>query len=168
MKIQSQLHIKAPAPTVWRVVAHEFADIGRWASSIARSTPNQEAEVPVGAAVGGRVCEVPSFGHIKETFIHYDEERMTFTYLADGGPFFMESASNGWTVTPFSETESTVFFDAEMILKPGWHIIMALPMRWQINKILRETTEELKYYIETGSIHPRKQAQRTSSNQLAV
>ncbi len=79
MKLASTLHIKAPAERVWQVVAHDFANVSHWASGVPKSGINTVAEVPEGAKVGGRVCDVPGFGKINETFIAYDEAGMTFT-----------------------------------------------------------------------------------------
>lgn len=168
MKIQSQLEIDAPAETVWYIVAHQFEQIGEWASNIASSARNNDAIIPKGADVGGRVCEVPGMGQIKETFTHFDNKKMSYTYIAGGGPFFMRSASNSWTVTAVNPNQSMVHFDAELIIKPPFRILLSLPIRWQINRLLRETTEELKFYIETGNIHPRKLAQLTKSGRLAL
>lgn len=156
MKFQNTLHINASADKIWSIVAHDFANIGRWASSIVSSGINPEAAIPDGADVGGRICHAPGFGDIKETFLHYDEGEKTFTYFAEGGPFFMKSAHNTWTVIPENDASAHVTFAAEMVMYPPFNWLMAIPMRMQINRIIKNTTEELKHYIEKGEIHPRK------------
>ncbi|MEM7799468.1 MAG: SRPBCC family protein [Chloroflexota bacterium] len=156
MKFQDTLHINASAEKIWSTVAHDFANLSRWASSIESSGINHDAPVPNGADVGGRVCRAPGFGDIKETFLHYDEGGKTFTYFAEGGPFFMKSAQNTWTVISESDSTAKVTFAAEMVMHPPFNWLMAVPMRLQINRIIKNTAEELKHYIEKGEIHPRK------------
>lgn len=38
LQVTGQIEINAPAQEVWRVVAHEFAHIGQWATAIPAST----------------------------------------------------------------------------------------------------------------------------------
>jgi hypothetical protein len=75
MQIMSHTTINASAADVWRVIAHQFAAIGEWASSIPISSAAPEAPVPVGADVGARVCAtgVRGFRDICEQFTSYDE-----------------------------------------------------------------------------------------------
>ena len=54
IQLNDQITIKAPAKKVWSVLAHDFADIGQWASSIPASKANADLPVPEGAEVGGR------------------------------------------------------------------------------------------------------------------
>ncbi|MEL6150237.1 MAG: SRPBCC family protein [Chloroflexota bacterium] len=158
MKLSSTVVINAPAEKVWQVVAHDFAKIGEWASGVEKSVINVEAATPEGATVGGRVCSVPGFGQIRETFTEYDEAGKTFTYEATGMPFFVTSAHNGWAVQAIDANTSRVSFNLEMNVLPLVGTLMAIPMKMQLTKLLDEATEELKYYVEIGEIHPRKQA----------
>lgn len=168
MKIASQLTINAPADQVWKVVAHDFAKVGEWASGVAHSKINTAAEVPHGATVGGRVCSVPGFGELTETFTDYDEKGKTYTYEATGMPFFIKSAFNSWTVRAIDAQTSQVSFEAEMNLLPIIGSIMAIPMKRQLARILNNATEELKYYVERGIVHPRKQKLLTKSPQFVA
>jgi len=163
MKLTSQTIVNAPADKVWAIVAHDFAKIGEWASGVAQSKINTSADVPVGATVGGRVCSVPGFGEIRETFIDYDEAGKTFTYAATGMPFFVTSAHNSWYVRAVDANTSDVSFQAEMKLLPLIGAVMAIPMKMQLTRLLDNATEELKYYAETGMLHPRKEKLKAKS-----
>ncbi|MEM8862159.1 MAG: SRPBCC family protein [Chloroflexota bacterium] len=158
MKLSSILKINAPADRVWQVIAHDFANISHWASGVPKSTVNVSAAALDGATVGGRTCDVPGFGKVNETFTAYNEAAKSFTYEAEGGPFFLRSAHNSWQVSPLNEHETEVSLAAELVLMPVFRTLMAPILRRQLNKIVAETTEELKYYVETGEIHPRKRA----------
>ena len=50
-----------------------------------------------------------------------------------------------------------VSFQAEMNLVPITGKLMAKPMKRQVIRLLDNATEELKYFVETGNVHPRKQ-----------
>lgn len=158
MKLSQDLTINAPADRVWRIVAHDFAKIGQWASGVAHSTINKVADIPEGAVVGGRVCAVPGFGEIHETFTAYDETSKTFTYDATGLPFFVRRAENEWVVQEIDSNTTRVSFSADMELLPVIGSLMAIPLKYQMTKLLQNAVEELKHYAETGEIHPRKQA----------
>lgn len=156
MKIARKITINAPADRVWKVVAHAFADVGLWASGIAHSVVNEAAAIPEGASVGGRVCNVPGFGEILESFTAYDEAGKTFTFEATGGPFIVRSAQSTWLVRALGANTTQVSFQSDLKLLPGIGLIMAIPMRMQLSRLLQNVVEELKYYVETGEIHPRK------------
>lgn len=158
MKLSGNLTINASATDVWRILAHQFDDIGVWASGIAKSTPNPNAVAIDSAPVAGRICHVPAFGEVHETFTMYDEEKMTYTYEALVGlPFFVTAARNTWQVRAIDATNCTVRFDAELELIPLIGFVLSIPMRWKLKSTIDETVEELKYFAETGQIHPRKQ-----------
>lgn len=157
MKLSKEIVVHTSADRAWQIVAHDFARIGEWASGVAKSVPNKDAIVLDGATVGGRVCSVPGFGNIHETFTAYDEHGKTFTYEATGMPFFVKGAFNSWKIEAIDENTSRVSFSVDMHLVPVIGGVMGIPMRMQLDKLLREAVEELKYYAETGEVHPRKQ-----------
>ncbi len=167
MKLKQQLIINASADRIWTILAHDFATIGDWISSISHSVPDMDVEIPDGATVGGRVCTVPGFGKIRESFTAYDEKARTYTYRAQGMPFFVTTANNTWSVNSLGANQSQVSFEAELRMLPmiGW--VASLPMRIQIQRILSKSVEELKYYAETGANHPRKQCQIGQMKQAA-
>ena len=74
-----QIKINAPAEKVWGVLAHDFANVGDWATLVPKSSVNHEASVVNGSPVGGRICDT-SIGDISEEFTAYDEEKMTFSF----------------------------------------------------------------------------------------
>ncbi|MEM9950205.1 MAG: SRPBCC family protein [Chloroflexota bacterium] len=158
MKLSGEILINVPASDVWHILAHQFDRIGEWSSGIEHSSPNLKAIKLDDAPMAGRVCDVPAFGKIEETFIAYDEQAKTYTYEARVGlPFFVTSAQNSWQVNAIDANTCSVRFDAELTLIPFVGVILAIPMRIRLARIIKNITEELKYYAETGAIHPRKQ-----------
>ena len=157
--VTGQIKINAPAEKVWHIVAHEFADIGKWATAIpassAVSTPPQFGDAPV----AGRVCEtaVSGFSAIQEQFTYYDEQAMKFGYRAiNGNPAFLKNAENNWQVNTvgFNQSEVTIRGLVELKSFPG--VLVAPFMRIQLRRLGDQTIEELKYYIENDQPHPRK------------
>ncbi|MEM7536448.1 MAG: SRPBCC family protein [Chloroflexota bacterium] len=156
-----ELTVNASAEKVWRILAHEYDEISRWAVVIEQSTVADDLPTPDGAQVGGRVCTAQGFGQIKEKFVHYDEANMTYTYHAvEGLPSFMKRAENTWSVrsidTDANSTQAVIKSDSfvELSFFPG--IFLYPLMKWQIGRMGDRTFEELKYYIENDKPHPRK------------
>lgn len=158
MKIRESIQINAPASVVWQLVAHEFENVSTWASDVNQSKKTTNFNLLEGADVSGRVC-TSQYGDIVEAFIHFDEANMTFTYDAKGDavPFFIKRTTNTWTVEAIEEKTCIVYFQPEVEFIPIMGLFVGLPMRMFMRTVLQKTLEELKHYVETGSIHPRKQ-----------
>jgi hypothetical protein len=166
VQITDQMMIDAPASKVWRVLAHEFENIGQWSSGIAESKSLADLPVPDGAMVGGRVCFAPGFGadapeeFTYEAFTYYDEQSMRFGYEAIGDlpwPWLLKHAQNNWSVRSSGPDQSVAEFRAEVDVNafPGLLLIPLMPL---IKKVLgTRTLEELKHYVEHDQPHPRKQ-----------
>jgi hypothetical protein len=157
MKVKESIQINAPASVVWQLVAHEFENVGKWASDVAHSEKISNLDLLDGADVSGRVCS-SQYGDITEGFIHFDEAGMTFTYDAEGDavPFFIKRTTNTWTVEATGEGACIVSFQPEVDFIPVVGILVQLPMQMFMRKVLNNTLEELKHYVETGTVHPRK------------
>lgn len=160
IQLNDQITINAPAKKVWRVLAHDFGDIGQWASSIPASKANADLPIPEGAEVGGRVCStaVPGFRDVQESFTYYEDQSMRFGYQAtEGRPWFLKHAENHWVVHSLGPNTSLVETRAEIevSLFPG--LFLAPLFKLQMGRIGTHSLEELKYYVELDKVHPRKQ-----------
>lgn len=99
IQMKDQITINAPADKAWHVLAHNFDDIGRWATVIMASKAATDMPAPEGAEVGGRVCSAQGFGEVQEKFTYYDEPSRRFGYKAiEGLPSFIKNAENNWSV----------------------------------------------------------------------
>jgi hypothetical protein len=172
LQLNDQITINAPAQKVWRVLAHEFGNIGQYASAIPVSQAVTDIPAPEGAEVAGRVCStaVPGFAAVREQFTYYDEQAMRFGYQAtDGRPWFIKHAENHWVVRSLGPNTSVVEAQAELevSLLPG---VFLAPL---LKRLMRRTgvqfSEELKYFVEHDQPHPRKlKAQRKHEQKAAV
>jgi hypothetical protein len=159
IQLKGHITINASANKVWRVLAHDFSNIGQWASAIPASQAVTDLPAPEGAEVGGRVCStaVPGFGDVQEQFTYYDEQSMRFGYEAtEGRPSFLKHAENHWEVRSLGPTTSVVETRAEIevSLFPGWFLAPLLKL--QMGRIGAQSLEEMKYYVECDQPHPRK------------
>jgi len=159
IQLNDHITINTSSKKVWRVLAHDFSNIGQWASAIPTSKAVADLPVPEGAEVGGRVCStaVPGFSDIQESLMSYDEQSMSFAYQAtEGRPWFLKHAENHWAVRSLGPDTSLVKTRAEtdVSLFPG--LFLAPLFKIQMSRIGTQSLEELKYYVERDQPHPRK------------
>ena len=155
MQLIESIRINAPIDKVWQVAAIDFHKVEDWVSSVAMSSENTNTVAPEGAAVGGRVCVAPGLGDIQETIVSFDAQKKRFRYRAKGLPFFVKDVVNEWSLREEGQqTILTLDLNMELNTFPGF--FMSPIMKMQMTRILKETAEELKYFIETGQAHPRK------------
>lgn len=157
MQMTDQIAINVPAEKAWRVLAHEFEHIGRWAVIIDASAAASDIPAFEACEIGGRTCTAQGFGDVKEQFIHYDEASMRYAYEAIAGlPSFLTRAVNNWSVHAAGLDHCVVESSAEIEVKRFPGIILAPIFKWRMGWKGREMLEELKYYLERDQPHPRK------------
>ncbi|MEM7344170.1 MAG: hypothetical protein AAF485_07995 [Chloroflexota bacterium] len=119
----------------------------------------------------GPLCDVVTQRSDSQQFLErfetYDEQQHTFTYVAEFEKSIpgIKSARNTWRVDAISDTQTrfTMSSKTEFNLLPG--VLMRLPLRFQVPRILKKNLQEAKYYIETGAPHPRKVAAMQKAGQ---
>jgi hypothetical protein len=164
MRFVRRIVIDAPAERVWAVLAHEFAGISVWASGVSHSAPT--AIAADGPAESGRVCQT-SVGEVRETIIRFDEAGRSMSYRADGLPGFVAEAVNNCSVIAQGPNRSVVAMRADFRPKGILGVIMVPLLKFQMGRLMREATEELRHYVETGQPHPRKQRANATTTREA-
>lgn len=156
MKISRTINIDAPADRVWDILGPNYVNAGDWASSVYVSKARAGTPKVADAPVAGRVCQT-SLGPFTETIEAFDESRRHVAYSATGDkmPGFVKRLVNSWTVNP-SGHKSTVQMELSADIAFPFNILMGPMMKLQFGRVLRDATEELKYYAETGQPHARK------------
>jgi hypothetical protein len=158
--------INASADAVWAIVGKDFANAGKWATSVDHSVGSGSPEFE-GASCSTRSCDLNAkgFSSIKEKLIQYDDEKRELTYdVYEGFPGFVIKASNHWTVIPLTATTSKVKFDITMEMKPFMGAIMGGMMKKNLNSTLPVVANDLKVYAETGEISEAKKQRMASLN----
>jgi Polyketide cyclase / dehydrase and lipid transport len=152
MKKRFQVELDISAEHAWIAIGEKFGETGQWTSLLDSS--HLEGELTEG---GYRVC-IQGKKRLTENITRYDPENMTLEYeLITGRPPIVKSAKNFWSVKSLEKNRSKVLMCPDIELK--WWAIWLFPMMsLGLNASLSKVMEELKYWAETGNVHPRKKA----------
>ncbi len=156
MQIITETVIDKPAATVWEVVGIQFGDAHLWASALNHSFGH-------GAAIDGSVCEartcdVQGMGRINEKLRLFDPANFTLAYeVTEGFPFFVTRGLNRWQLLPEGNNRARLRSTATVETKGLIGLMMAPMMEMQMSSLMRRTLEDLKFYVENGRPHARKQ-----------
>lgn len=154
MKIETEIVINKLASAVWEIIGEQFGDIHVWASGLNHSQGSGKKLTET--VCESRACDIKGMGLIQETLLEYDPTRFTLQYeVVKGFPFFVKSGVNRWTLSNVDGATRVNTF-AEIKTKGIVGSLMAPMMKMQMTGIMRKALEDLKYYAETGSPHPRK------------
>jgi hypothetical protein len=153
IEINKKATINVSAEQLWKILADEFSTVGEWASGVTSSAAS-DAPAPDGAAVGGRVCQVPGFGEVDETFTNFDAAGHTFAFAATASklPSFVTNFTNQTTVASLgpdkAQLEINLTADAN-----GIRGALAKPvMTRNFSKAVDGVIEDLKVYATTGKV----------------
>lgn len=160
MELRNEITINAPARAVWETLGEQFMRMGEWAAPITSSCAVGLADPDVG---GTRACTHAALGPfkpgvVKERLTRFDRAQMVLEYDAlEGMPRFVAHAANCWSVTRIDDSRSLVRIHARLTLRGPVRLLACL-IRWQLQSVGGRVVEELKYFIENGTPHPRKLA----------
>ncbi|MEM8908414.1 MAG: SRPBCC family protein [Bacteroidota bacterium] len=154
----SSIVVAAPIEEVWKLLAEEFGEIGKWASGVDHSEG-------MGESIGGsdcseRACTISAtgFNDTKERILVYDEKKYLLQYeLFHGLPGFVHDAVNSWSLKQ-EGTATEVSAHTTMYAKGVLGFVLRGFMTSSTRKALRYMCEELQHYLEKGKPHPRKTA----------
>ncbi len=157
MRLSTQTIIDKPVAEVWEVLGPGYERAGDWASSVyvSRARPGQSKIAA--APVAGRVCET-SLGPFTETIEAYDPvaHRIAYSATGDKMPGFVRSLVNTWELTPKGAGQTQVNMVLEVDIAFPFNMLMGWIMKIQFRKVLAESLEEFRHYVETGRPHARK------------
>ena len=164
MKYTTTTKINASANDVWTVFAHKFDEADQWISSVARSFGTDRGKQFEGATTTGRICEFKPDGNgmkVFERFVAYDEAaktgRVRVDFIDPPRMLPMQSLSLDFSVFDDADGGSTAVWGFGAAIKPLAKIMTPV-LKIGMKKAWSELAEELAYYVETGSPHPRKLA----------
>jgi len=158
IEISKKAVINVSADRLWSILADDFDKIGEWARGVDSSGPNTDAAVPEGANVGGRVCQAPGFGAIKETFTSFDPVERSFSFEATASklPTFVRNVTNRTLVTSLGPEQSEVQLRTTADT-PGVRGALVKPIiARKLSGGLDTFLEDLKIFAETGKISSEK------------
>ena len=156
MQVTKRFRVDAAPESVWQALGPGYAEADKWASGVFVSTA-REGTPKVDAPMLGRVCQ-SSIGPITETIEVYDSTRRRLVYSAkaDKMPGFVSNLQNGWEVTAAKGGGSDVTMRLTADLAFPFNLLMGVPMKLQFSRLLGQSAEEFRHWVETGTQHPRK------------
>ena len=128
MKTTKVITIDTPGDKVWDVFAHDFDNAYKWMASIPKPFGQDNGKKYAGSSSAGRVCEL-------------------------GGPLVQNVAE--FSLIEQGENQSVVTFSVTSTLKPLAFVIYPI-IKFGFGFFVKQIVEELKFYVETGTPHPRK------------
>lgn len=158
LEISKKATVNVSADRLWSILADDFDKIGEWARRVDSSAPNTSAEVPDGAAVGGRVCQAPGFGAINETFTQFDPQQRTYAFKATASkiPSFVSNITNHTAVTAIGPDRAEVQLSITADTR-GLRGAMVKPlMTRKFSAALDDTLEDMTIFAESGQISNQK------------
>lgn len=162
MKTTKIITIETTADKVWTVFAHDFDNAYKWMASIPKSLGKDNGKRYEGSSSAGRVCELdsnPNGMKASESFLAYDDEKKTCTVLIQffNTPFGFPLVQNvaEFSLSEHGNNKSVVTFSITSTLKPFAFIIYPI-IKLGFGFFIQQIVEELKFYVENGTPHPRK------------
>jgi len=154
--------VQATAQDVWKTFAHDFDNAHVWMASVPHSYGKDNGEAFDRAQTCGRVCELtPNSGGMKasERFLAYDEDSKTCTVRIDfvDTPLFFPVHHNtlDFSIVDTADGQSEMTWVFRSKIKPLAYLIWPL-LRVGFGVFVGQIMEELTYYVERGTPHPRK------------
>ena len=162
VKFTKKAIVNADADKVWGVFAHGFNDAYKWMASVNHSFAKNNGESFEGCQSEGRVCELSPDGKgikASEQFLAYNEENKTATIridFLDAPPFFpVKFNTLDFSLKEIDGGKSEMTWKFRSDIKLLGFVLWPL-LRLGFGKFIEDIMEELKFYVETGTPHPRK------------
>ncbi|MFT7624421.1 MAG: hypothetical protein ACI9WU_003608 [Myxococcota bacterium] len=161
MNFEKKATVSASAEKIWSVFAHDFDNAHKWMASIPHSYGKEVGAAFDGAETRGRVCELgdPSGMKASEQFLAYDEDSKTCTvridFLNTPAVFPIRYNTLDFAVVDRGDNQSEMTFGFSSEIKPLAYLIWPL-IRLGFGVFVGQIMEELQFYVENGTPHPRK------------
>ncbi|MEM7624322.1 MAG: SRPBCC family protein [Planctomycetota bacterium] len=150
--LTQQRTINATPQQAWRVVAEQWGQVDRWASTVAHS--ELTGKLGVGAV---RSCSVPGTPGFKETLLTYNPDEMSLSYQpTEGMPPFVKKAVGTWKISPEDGNRVTVDIAVVLDIAEGTPLPVVGMVKHQFGQLVDVTGDDVKYFLENGKPHPRK------------
>lgn len=156
MDIKTELIIEKNANNIWQVMGIQFDEIHLWSSFFKDSKPTGENKFDgINFSARNTVIEGGINTHTLDLF---DSENFILAYtVTSGTPPFANKAGAEWALEIINENTSKASITVNIDLKEGIPEKKVIEVKSWLNKSSNEMLEDLKHYVETGNLHPRKQ-----------
>lgn len=162
MKMLIATKINTSAENTWKTLVHDFDSADRWLSAVPRVYGKDLGPRLEGAKSSGRVCELDSKPNGMKAYEHFlaiDEKNMTATIKVElkNAPAVVPFTSNvvEMTIQAGGPNQCTLTWRPIFVLKPMAYVFYPL-VKLGLTLFIKQAMDELKYFLENGSPHPRK------------
>lgn len=155
MKVRNEIVIKKSANEVWKVMGNGFAEIHLWASFFKDSKPSGASKF-AGIDFSARDTIVEG-GKNTHTLDVFDSENHVLSYtVTAGAPPFADKAEARWALETLDDSSCKASILVNMELKEMVPAEKAAEVSKWLSQSADNMLEEMKHYLETGNLHPRK------------
>ncbi len=160
MKISKSVTVKKSAEDVWAVLGEDFVNAGKWMSG-ANHSFEMKGENVTDSPACGRVCEIGASENpiiIDENIHFFNRQKMSFPLEVrprENSKLPLTKSITSFNVKKLNNSSCEVGCTANVTLKP--FAILLLPLlKLGFGKSFGNLLEELQFYVENGTVHPRK------------
>jgi hypothetical protein len=153
--VKRELTINKSIDEVWEIMGHQYGQVDLWSTNFIESNPSGKPKFP-GLNYSKRIT-LTERGRTIQELDAFDPVNHTLTYhITEGAPSISKKASATWSLISIDSLHTKVVFKFNMTTKGIVGFIMANTIDEKLGSSAKDMAEELKYYLENGSPHPRK------------
>jgi hypothetical protein len=153
--VQKELVINKNVEEVWEVIGNQFAHVHLWSTNFKESKPGGSSKFP-DLDYSERVT-LTGRGETIQALDSFDAASHSLAYhITKGAPSIAKHASAVWSLKSDEVNKTTVILEFNMETKGFMGFLMSPLIKIGIGKSAIEIAEDLKFYVENGSPHPRK------------
>jgi len=161
MKLSNSIIIDKPARQVWKVLAEDFDKAQQWMAAVPVSYKKDRGNTAPNAPMVGRICELtrkPDGPIADETITVFDKDSMILgiNVVPRNGNIPVEQNHATYAVKELAHNSTQVSLDSNIELKTKGKLLYPA-LKIGISKSFKEQLQELKYFVEEGKPHPRKE-----------
>ncbi|MFT6698918.1 MAG: hypothetical protein ACJAVD_000404 [Porticoccaceae bacterium] len=156
MNIRTEVIIEKNANDIWQVMGIQFDEIHVWASFFKDSKPAGENKFDgINFSARDTVVEGGTNTHSLDLF---DSEKFILSYtVTAGAPPFANKVGAAWALEIINDHKSKASITINLELKDGIPEEKVSEVKIWLHSSSNDMLEDLKHYVETGRLHPRKQ-----------
>jgi hypothetical protein len=153
--VKQELTINANIDSTWQVMGTEFSEVDIWCANFIKSEAGGSEKFN-GIDYSKRIT-LTTKGENTQELDDFDPINYILKYhISEGKPGIAKEASALWSLVDLGLNKTKVVLEFKLVTK-GWiGLLMSGKVRSGINSTSAKIAEELKYYMENGTAHPRK------------
>ncbi|GAB5557402.1 MAG: hypothetical protein SchgKO_16150 [Schleiferiaceae bacterium] len=161
MKINKTISINATEEIVWKILAEDFDKASEWMSAVPHSYEIVDGDTVQNSPMVGRVCELsdkPNGPIADERISLFDAQSKVLhvEVVPQNAPLPIVKNHLELSLLKEGAEETRVNLAADIQLTTAGKVVSPV-LKLGLAKAFDELLEELKYFVENGMPHPRKQ-----------